>query len=672
MKPSERPSKPTFRSGRVPALVVFLMCLGALGVATAQNVAAVATDEAVLLRWSLPGSVLPDNGFVLERRRTDTPESTPVIRAVASPMPQADAVAHGLVTPETYALLDDVFSATYQDDDADFTRAILTLSTLAHPDWAKALGVLVEDGDVEPGVRYLYRVSVAKPDFSAGALVGTVDVTAGEVRALPQVTGLDARVEAGAVHLTWRKPDENTLITAYDIYRRDPAGNERKLNADPHFIGSVDPDGGPGTSADDYVDANVTPGERYLYTVVGIDLFGRRAPSSEALALVVPDDRPLEVLAIGSDEVLDNAIRLHWTAASSPRTHGVAVLRSESPDGLPRQITVDALPPTATTYTDRTVRGGVTYYYALAGVDQAGRLGPLGPLWSQRGANFDPPTAPTDLHVDATEDHLHLGWTPPPEDDVAGYRIYTGADPDAPLEDYRFMAETLAPWYDQPVPKNTLRELHFRVVAVNSTNVASLASAAASGTVLDRTPPSRPVMREATVHDGAIEVSWLVTGDPDVQAYQLLRSAGEEPMAVVADGLPAATARYLDEDVDAGTTYRYAVLAVDASGNASTASAPTSAKAIDLSAADAPTGLVAIPAEDGVQLSWDASSAAGTRYVVERARGEGAAFVEISDVLDTALFVDPQGDTGDRYRVKALAASGRIGAPPEPVTVVSP
>ena len=626
-------------------------------------VAAAATRTGVLLRWFAPDHILPKTGFVVIRTGGGTTKRIPV----ASPMPEKQAVADGYASQDEYAYLTQLFAPGFggsnaSSSDTAFARAIGVMQTVARPRLARALGLLIEDKDVTAGVSYLYQVRVAG---AGGRVIGAVHITAGQPTPLDPASGLTASYSAGAVHLHWARPAASSLVTAYEVYRRNPDGSQIQLTANPMFL----PAAGTATSEDFLQDAKATPGQRYVYTVVGIDLFGRKAKASQPLAFTVPNPKPLPRVAITGDDVLDKAIRLHWTAPNDPRVKGIAVLRTTDPAKRPTQITPHALAPDATSYLDKPVQGGVNYYYALAAVDADGRLGPVGPLRSERGADFDPPDAPTGLTLKATTHSLELAWQAPPQNDVASYKVFAGRDPQAPLASYQLVAQVTTTHFSQPVPANSLDSYSFRVVAVNATDVASKPSTAVTGKVVDKTAPPAPVLTSITPSDGAIAVRWAGNANPDIHAYRLLRSAGGAAYVQLGADLSPGASSYVDHQVAAGTRYAYELIAVDAAGNASPPSAAVSATAFSLAGPGTVDGLMATAAKAGVRLTWQPLQDQSVAYAVERAQGSGA-FVQISDPLTATSYLDESGAAGDRYRIVAVV-NGRIGTPSAAATATA-
>ncbi len=626
----------------------------------AGDVAAAVTESSVLLRWSLPGGVFPDDGFVLTR----SGGGATVRLGVPSPLPMVTAVERGWASEESYAYLASVFDpeasgADLGAEDLELIRAFATLTTVVRPELARVVGTLYEDADVVAGTEYRYEVAT-----SSGLQIGTARATPGQPRSLPTIDAVVADSVDGAVHLRWDRPDEATLIAVYDVYREHD-GEEVRITDDPVFLPTEDADE---AALDPFVlDEDVLVGQRYRYTVEGIDLFGRRTPLSEPAEVTVIDPDPLATPPIEDAVPGDRTITLSWSPPDDPRVVAIGVLRYTDPDGTPALLTPELLPADADTFTDRDVEGGTPYYYALVSVDADGRTSGESALWAARGVNPTPPSAPTGLRLDASSDALELRWDAAPEPDVTSYRVYVSRRADAEPDEFRFADLTADTRYRQPMDSASLAELRYLVRAVNSSDVEGPASTVVTGRVLDVVPPDAPDLRDVAASGDAVTVAWAATADPDVATYRLYRARGDAELVSIGDDLPSDRTRIVDRNVTPGDRYRYAVTALDASGNESASSAVLEAVVPDLSRPDAVTGLDAIVDESGVRLGWTPGD--GLSYVVERAPAPDGPFVEIAGPLPDATFVDGSGTADDLYRVRALNAAGRLSEPSEAVGV---
>jgi chitodextrinase len=209
-------------------------------------------------------------------------------------------------------------------------------------------------------------------------------------------------------------------------------------------------------------------------------------------------------------------------------------------------------------------------------------------------------------------------------------------------------------------------------VAVTASNVAGSAtvSSAATGSVVDSTPPTAPSNLTATaIGPNRVDLSWSASTDNvGVAGYTIYR--GGAPIATV-----SGTTSYSDTTVSGSTTYTYTVDAFDAAQNHSTVSAPASVTTpppSDTAPPTVPGGLTAtIVSTNRVNLAWTASTdnvgvAGYTVYrnglVLVNVTGGATAYADLSAVANATY----------SYTVDAFDAAGNHSAQSAPVTVQMP
>ncbi|MDX6645668.1 MAG: large repetitive protein, partial [Miltoncostaeaceae bacterium] len=194
-------------------------------------------------------------------------------------------------------------------------------------------------------------------------------------------------------------------------------------------------------------------------------------------------------------------------------------------------------------------------------------------------ADTTPPAAPGRLGASAAGEHrIDLSWSAPADPDVAGYRVYR--DGSATV----LASPTATAYADTGLAAGSPHS--YVVVAVDAGGNASPASAPASATTADLPPAAPTGLAASAVGQDRIDLSWSAPGDTDVVGYRVYRDGSATALAS-----PTATA-YADTGLTSASAHTYVVVAVDAAGNASPASAPASASTADLPPA-APGGLVA-------------------------------------------------------------------------------
>ena len=92
-------------------------------------------------------------------------------------------------------------------------------------------------------------------------------------------------------------------------------------------------------------------------------------------------------------------------------------------------------------------------------------------------------------------------------------------------------------------------------------------SASVSLTPVDKFPPAVPAGLRASTAPNSIELNWEPNAEPDLAAYRVYRAIAGGPFEKIAD--VTAVPSYSDRATEHGKTYRYAITAIDRSGNES-------------------------------------------------------------------------------------------------------
>ncbi|MET3949054.1 hypothetical protein ABIB49_003780, partial [Arthrobacter sp. UYCu512] len=140
---------------------------------------------------------------------------------------------------------------------------------------------------------------------------------------------------------------------------------------------------------------------------------------------------------------------------------------------------------------------------------------------------------------------------------------------------------------------------------------------------VDSEAPIAPTQLVATGGSAGVDLAWTASRSRDVTGYRVFRATSS---GVDLKGLPLtgtetlAGTSFSDVSAVSGTTYYYAVTAVDGAGNVSagsneaagqrTSSARATIQALDVTPPPAPAALSAVSGDTKVTLSWTASAAA--------------------------------------------------------------
>jgi fibronectin type 3 domain-containing protein len=263
------------------------------------------------------------------------------------------------------------------------------------------------------------------------------------------------------------------------------------------------------------------------------------------------------------------SVSLTWTPPASnggsPVT-GYDVYRGTSAGG--ESATPIATNLTGTSFTDKSINNGTTYYYTVAAVNAAGVSPPSGEASATPQPLVTAPSAPQSLAATGGSGSVSLSWAAPSSNGgspVTGYDIYRGASPGAESATPVASNVTAASYADTGLTDGTT--YYYTVAAVNAAGV-SPPSGEASATP-QALPPTAPAnLTAAAAGPTQVNLAWTAAtpGSSPISGYQITRNG-----TVIATTTTTATS-YSDTTVAPGTGYSYTVAAVDATGNIGPAS----------------------------------------------------------------------------------------------------
>ena len=117
-------------------------------------------------------------------------------------------------------------------------------------------------------------------------------------------------------------------------------------------------------------------------------------------------------------------------------------------------------------------------------------------------------------------------------------------------------------------------DLYIRAIAADAAGNKSDSSEKAPYVqyIVDRTAPEIPKNLKADAITGAIQLTWDMGTENDINGYQVLRSTDGENYTVIADRLKSVN--YWDRSAEKDVTYWYKIVVSDQAGNVSTATEP--------------------------------------------------------------------------------------------------
>jgi len=224
---------------------------------------------------------------------------------------------------------------------------------------------------------------------------------------------------------------------------------------------------------------------------------------------------------------------------------------------------------TSVTWVDRQMLSmGRRYVYVVTAEDSIGRSS--APSERLVVPFLAAPKPPTDLRALPGDRRVTLTWQPPPAlidgSPITGdikYVVMRGSGTTEPLAAITPQPLSETTFTDTGLENDADYRYAVRAVRVEpAVTAAGETSATVAVAPLDTTPPSPPAGLVAVPSPDAVRLAWNASPEPDVATYAIYRATGAGDFMRIATTTAPGTV-YADRDVKPGTTYRYAVTALD-------------------------------------------------------------------------------------------------------------
>ena len=280
------------------------------------------------------------------------------------------------------------------------------------------------DRDIRRGVPWFYKVTAVHQAGNESPMSGSVTIIPIDTEPPGPVTGLEYTVNAAkrSVELRW-DPSPESDLHGYHVYRRRGAGSYTRITGAPLEAASK-----PVYLDSGFREEGLRPGDEYQYAVSAVDHSGNEGERSTVTVLMPDLVPPGPVFSFSARTTEEGYVELRWQPSLSRDLAYHHLYRSERRG---RSELVAELAKEITVYVDRSVQRGTAYEYYVIEVDAAGNESEPSQTRSVVPVDIIPPAAPTDLQFSRERRGILLRWDAPPDDDVAGYRVYRADYPGA-------------------------------------------------------------------------------------------------------------------------------------------------------------------------------------------------------------------------------------------------
>ncbi|NOQ54074.1 MAG: hypothetical protein GQ558_05670 [Thermoplasmata archaeon] len=490
------------------------------------------------------------------------------------------------------------------------------------------------DDDVEIGKFYYYAVTAVN-QHGIGVVSEPTRATAFGTPSQPM--SFDIIPGDGRVVIRWGIPNDDggTTILGYRIFRGTTPENIELLATLTSLFLTI-------------TDTNVTNGQAYIYYMVAFSAAGDGDATKrlDAIPFGLPS-QPLDLVA----DPDDGSVHLSWAAPSSDGGNAIfkyLVLWGDTAGDLSNNLILGNV----TSYDHTDLSNGVTYYYQLVAVNNAGE-GQVSIV--AHATPMGSPSGVVDMEAILDPEGIRLTWKSPVDLGGAASSSLivlrdTQGDPQTPLAEIGNVIEYL----DTTVEVG--KTYYYRILVVTDFSQGPFDEPVE---VVYLGPPGQVTELTIVIGNDIVDLSWVAPDDDGgspILNYVILRGLFETGLSEVGR-VGGSVLMFTDQTTENGKTYFYGVYAINTIGAGSRSESVT---ASPVGPPGAPGVLEAKVKDDTIALIWTAPTIGGkaevTGYKVYRGRyvDELSLLAELGDVQS---YIDEDVEKGKTYFYKVMATS---------------
>jgi fibronectin type 3 domain-containing protein len=331
----------------------------------------------------------------------------------------------------------------------------------------------------------------------------------------------------------------------------------------------------------------------------------------------------------------DGYVVLSWDVPSSDGGSAITEYMIKRSTSYGKEVLLERVGVSITSYTDKEVTNGQTYYYKVSAVNKENEEGTFASTKATPRSSVTTPSVPQKLQSATGDGYVVLSWAVPSNDGgsaIVKYKIYRGTSSGG--ERYLDSASATTTYYKDIAVKNG-QTYYYHVTAVNAAGESSPSNDVSAK---PQGPPGSPRNVKAAAGDSYVNLEWFAPSDDGgskITKYNIYRgttSGGETLRKTVGNVLT-----YTDNDVTDDRTYYYQVSAENAIGEGAmsdeaSAIPPSGITTPSLThivtTPSAPRNLIATAGDRVVNLNWkapvDDGGSAITEYTIYRGTSSDA------------------------------------------------
>ena len=448
-------------------------------------------------------------------------------------------------------------------------------------------GSYYRDSDVEPGVTYYYTVEGVNGAYRSPTKDETGVSATIPIKSPDDVTLTGATADSSGITVTWQ-PALNAKT--YTVYRKT-AGTGWSVIA-------------KGVTATSYTDNTTAAGETYTYTVRGRTADGLQSKGFDKNGVTATVPKAADDVVLTAARISGQKIVVTWQPADGACSY--MVYRKVTGT---KKWTAIAKDVKGTSYTDSTVRAGVSYTYTVRG---RGGDGVLSRHYDGVGVTAGIPANVTLVSATVEGTGITVTWQK-----AANAQTYTVYRKTPGAKKWTAIGKAIkgTQYRDAAVTPGITYTYTVRGVASDGRSLSPSYDGKGVSATVNKTPANVTLTAARAGADG-ITVTWCATNG--AASYTVYRRIGTAKWTIIANGVTETS--YTDSKAQAGVAYDYTARGRAASGTLSPGFDRTGVS----SGIPADVTLTAARAgADSITITWQAAANATSYAVYRKSSGEG-------------------------------------------------
>lgn len=629
-----------------------------------------AFGDSIVLRWApadLPTWEMGNaDGYILLRHTYDETDQLLAMEILDTlrlqPQPdwlaikdqdQVLGMAYSLLFEFSNDLEDPLERYSVEENRYGFTLFAADMSMQA----AQMMGLAYVDEAVSLDYYYTYEVRL-----SSDTLATTNTLTRiypDDQPELPVPQGLEATFDNLSALLAWNKDELGQHYSAYLIEKSVDGAAFLPVSDIPFVqMEAEDQSNIPAIFQRKifFRDSLTQNGVEIQYRIRGLSPFGISGPLSATVSgMGRPNPIPATPVITEAAETAGQQVQIDWIINTEYQDsiQGFNVYRMESLEGQAQKMNTTLLPADTRRFLD--VSPLPLGYYLVETIDQYDYSLPSTRAMVQL-LDQEPPEVPSGLRANIDEEGIvRLTWEANTEADLSGYFLYLGYSTEGgniPLNGGEEIKDTL--FLDTVADlASSLKEIYYRIQAVDFRGNRSVQSAAAKIVRPDDTPPTKAVFKDWAFRTDSVFLLWAASSSTDLAVQYIERRLDSDTsiwQLVHTDTLLQTVDSTLDIGLDMAGQYYYRIRSLDETG-LEAISDSIYLQTGKRKPSPAITNFAITPVPEGNRISWRCPETKRPVYqfVIYRASGDQDMHMYKRLKLDNELLINTEGSLDFAY-----------------------